>query len=86
MSPEYTPGTYIVLRQIPEWEHFLEYGHDYLVILEDKRHLFRQIQAGTDENCLRLISFNPQFGECEIKKDLIHSIWIAKAFYKFNTM
>ena len=75
MSPTYVSGSMVLIRPVPLWREYLEFGATYVLALEDDRRIIKEIRKGADDDHYLLASINPQFEDSEISKNIIRSVW-----------
>lgn len=75
MTPKYPSGSMILIRHIPAWREFIEFGAAYVIELTDERRLIKNIQRGRDEDTFLLESVNPKYEAADIPKKLIRSVF-----------
>ncbi len=82
MYPTYSPGSIVQIRKIERWREFIESGQVYIIELKDGRRLIKEVKKAEDKEHLILVSHNHRYGEDEIDKDLIRSVWLVISKYQ----
>lgn len=82
MYPKISSGNIIFCKKVNHRE-FIEYGHIYLIVTNDRR-MIKQIRKADDKDSLLLVSENPEYDTFDIKKDLIQHLYLVKGWANKN--
>jgi repressor LexA len=82
MYPKISSGNIIFCKKVDHRE-FIEYGHIYLIITNDRR-MIKQIRKADDKEHLMLVSENPDYDTFDIKKELIKHLYLVKGWANKN--
>lgn len=82
MTPVYPPGTIVQMRKVERWREYIEYGQVYVVDLVDGRRLIKQVRKSTSKDKFTLVSFNKEYDEDDVSKDMIYGVWLVIAKYE----
>ncbi len=72
--------SWLFVKQVANWQEFLEVGLLYMVALTDGRKLFYKIEASAQPSKLHLTPLNPSCPAIHLDYSLIESIWIIKGY------
>ena len=86
MSPRYPSGSYILIRPLPLWREWLEFGQSYVLELTDQRRTIKIVRKGTTPNTYRLDSYNVDYDSTEISINLIMHVFQVLAVVKRETI
>ena len=75
MSPTYPNGTYILIRPLPMWREYIEFGATYVIDLMDGRRILKEVRAGSDHEHFTLCSVNPTYDPSEISRSFVSNIF-----------
>ena len=75
MSPRYPSGSQILIRPLPRWREWLEFGQSYVLELSDWRRTIKIVRKGSSADLYRLECYNVDYDTTEIPKSLIEHIW-----------
>jgi phage repressor protein C with HTH and peptisase S24 domain len=82
MYPKISSGNIIFCKKVNH-RQFIEYGHIYLIITDDRR-MIKQIRKADDKEHLMLVSENPDYDTFDIKKELIQHLYLVKGWANKN--
>lgn len=86
MSPRYPSGSYILIRPLPLWREWLEFGQSYVLELTDQRRTIKIVRKGSTPNTYRLESYNIDYDSTEISINLIMHVFQVLAVVKRETI
>ena len=86
MSPRYPSGSYILIRPLPLWREWLEFGQSYVLELTDQRRTIKIVRKGSTANTYRLESYNIDYDSTEISINLIMHVFQVLAVVKRETI
>ena len=86
MSPRYPSGSYILIRPLPLWREWLEFGQSYVLELTDQRRTIKIVRKGSNPNTYRLESYNVDYDATEISVNLILHVFQVLAVVKRETI
>ena len=86
MSPRYPSGSYILIRPLPLWREWLEFGQSYVLELTDQRRTIKIVRKGSTPNTYRLESYNVDYDSTEISINLIMHVFQVLAVVKRETI
>lgn len=86
MYPNYPPGCIVLLRPIELWKEFLELGRVYVIDLVDERRLIKELKESSDKTCYILHSYNDNYPDIKLKKELIRRVYLVVAKYENELM
>lgn len=75
MTPLYPAGTAVQIRKVELWKDYIEFGNVYVVDLIDGRRLIKEIRKGENKDSLTLHSFNKEYEDASVPKEIIRNIW-----------
>lgn len=75
MTPLYPAGTAVQIRKVELWKDYIEFGNVYVVDLIDGRRLIKEIRKGENKESLTLHSFNKEYEDAPVPKEIIRNIW-----------
>lgn len=75
MTPKYPAGSMILIRNIPQWREYIEYGASYVLELADERRLIKNIQKASTADRFLLESVNPKYEPAEIAISFVKNIF-----------
>lgn len=82
MYPKISSGNIIFCKKVNHRE-FIEYGHIYLIVTNDRR-MIKQIRRSNDKESLMLVSENPEYDTFDLKKELIQHLYLVKGWANKN--
>lgn len=86
MSPRYPSGSYILLRPLPLWREWLEFGNPYVLELADLRRTIKIVRKGLTPDTYRLECYNPDYDTTEIPTSIIKNVFQVLAVFKREIM
>ncbi|MCI2083202.1 MAG: hypothetical protein LKK19_04340 [Bacteroidales bacterium] len=77
MTPLYSPGSIILVREVKGWREYFGYGNSFVILLKDGRRILKQVKESrkdTKENVL-CVSFNQSYPDEELPKNMILNVY-----------
>ncbi len=86
MAPRYPSGSRILVRPIPMWQEYIEFGTPHVLDLMDERRLLKIIDKGSDKSHFLLRSLNPEYQANEINKSIIRRVFRVLASISLESL
>jgi phage repressor protein C with HTH and peptisase S24 domain len=74
MTPAMQSGDIAVVRSMPNWKEYLDYGNIFIVVTENEVYC-KIVQKNTEKDIFTLKSYNTNYNEFEIPKKFISQIY-----------
>jgi phage repressor protein C with HTH and peptisase S24 domain len=74
MTPAMQSGDIAVVRNMPNWKEYLDYGNIFIVVTENEVYC-KIVQKNTEKDIFTLKSYNTNYSEFEIPKKFISQIY-----------
>lgn len=76
MSPTIPPGSVLLIREVVNWQEYLDNGV-YVIWLKDDRRITKEIRryAPDPQNYLLCVSYNPDVADEPLPRSLIRGVW-----------
>lgn len=81
MSPTIPPGSVLLIREVVNWQEYLDNGV-YVIWLTDDRRITKEIRryAPDPQNYILCVSYNPDVADEPLPRSLIRGVWKVVKF------
>ena len=82
MEPVITPGAYISINPFTDGRN-IYWGQIYVIVLDDYR-LVKYVRKADTEDCVRLVSANPQYDDMVVERSAIRALYLVDAVINYQ--
>ena len=77
MIPTYSPGSLVLMREVPNWREYFGYGHNFVIFLNDGRRILKEVQryAENPKDYVLCVSHNRDYPDEELPKSMIRNVY-----------